>query len=68
MRGSGAQKLSSFRRRIRLWKLMPQVCSSALLNRSVRNGIAISAYHPASVMRAYTSHSASHFSMTSSPS
>jgi hypothetical protein len=68
MRGTGDQKLSSFRRRSLRRKLTPQLCGSSLRNLTVRNGILISAYHPCSAMRVRTSQMPSQFVLFSRPS
>ena len=64
----GAQNESSFRRRMRLRKLIPQVCSGLSRNRSVLKGMAISVCQPLSVRRVSTNQTPSQSRLNSRPS
>jgi hypothetical protein len=67
-RGMGDQKSTSFFRRRRRLKLMPQTPLPPRSKRSERNGIAISAIQPSSTRLVLTNHTASQLAFTSRPS
>ena len=67
-RGTGAQKSTSFRRRMCREKLIPQSGAAARSYRSVLNGIAISTTQPSATRRVRTVHTPSQLAFTSRPS